>query len=288
VRVALAGTLRGYRMTAHDGSVKTLAEIDYTGQRAGFASQPDEVVNYVENHDNQTLFDLNVLKLPPGTSREDRARVQVLGMALTAFSQGIAYFHAGIELMRSKSGDRDSYDSGDWFNRLDWRFSDNFWGTGLPPQKPSGSLWPALRPLLADPAIKPTAAEIQFTRDAFYDLLKIRASTTMLRLRTADEVAARLTLHNTGPGQLPTLMAGHVDGHGLAGAGFGELLYLINADKQPVTLVLPTLAGRAFVLHPVHRAADAADLRPARESRWDAVTGTVTVPARSALVFVVE
>ena len=58
--------------------------MDYNGQGAGFASQPGEVVNYVENHDNQTLFDVNTLKLPLATSREDRARVQMLGAALVA------------------------------------------------------------------------------------------------------------------------------------------------------------------------------------------------------------
>jgi pullulanase/glycogen debranching enzyme len=55
------------------------------------------VVNYVENHDNQTLFDINAFKLPHGTSTEDRARVQMLGAAINAFSQGVAYFHAGID-----------------------------------------------------------------------------------------------------------------------------------------------------------------------------------------------
>jgi pullulanase len=53
------------------------------------------VVNYVENHDNQTLFDINAYKLPTSTSKEDRARVQILGAAINAFSQGVAYFHAG-------------------------------------------------------------------------------------------------------------------------------------------------------------------------------------------------
>ncbi len=287
VRVGLAGTLAGYRLHTHEGSTRTLAAIDYAGQPAGFASQPTEVVNYVENHDNQTLFDLNTLKLPRTTSREDRARVQVLGMALTTFSQGIAYFHAGIENLRSKSGDRNSYDSGDWFNRLDWSLADNFWGTGLPPKQENAELWPALQPLLADAGIKPTPAEIRFTRDAFLDLLKIRASTALLRLPTAQAVSERLTLLNTGPEQLPTLMVGHLQGRGLPGAGFAELLYLINADKQAATLTLPTLKGRAFVLHPVHRAAGAADLR-VRESSWDATSGTVTVPARTALVYVVE
>jgi hypothetical protein len=54
VRVGLAGTLASYRLQTHDGSTRRLDQIDYAGQPAGFASQPGEVVNYVENHDNQT------------------------------------------------------------------------------------------------------------------------------------------------------------------------------------------------------------------------------------------
>jgi pullulanase-type alpha-1,6-glucosidase len=287
VRVGLAGTLRDVRMRTHDGSVKTLAEIDYTGQRAGFASQPDEVVNYVENHDGRTLFDINVLKLPVGTSRNDRARVQVLGLALTAFSQGLAYYHAGVELLRSKSGDRDSFDSGDWFNRLDWSASDSVWGSGLPPQKPNDTLWPALKPLLADPAIKPTAAEIRFTRDAFLDLLRIRAGSALFRLRTAEEVVRRLTFFNTGPDQIASLVAGHLDGAGLAGANFRELAYLINADPQPQSLTIEAMKGRPFELHPVHRAPQAADAR-AREATFDVDSGRFVIPARCAVVFVVN
>jgi pullulanase/glycogen debranching enzyme len=273
-------------MRSHDGSLKTLAQVDYAGQPAGFASQPDEVVNYVENHDNPTLFDINVLKLPLATTREDRARVQVLGLAVTAFSQGIAYVHAGVELLRSKSLDRNSFDSGDWFNRLDWTASDNHYGSGLPPEADNGALWPAMRPLLADAAIKPGPAEIAFTRDAFFDLLRIRASSSLFRLRTADAVAARLTLHNTGPAQEPTVVVGQLDGRGLAGAGFAELLYAINVNPQAVVLPLPALKGRAYLLHPVHLAAAAADKRPVEASRWDAASGTLTLPPRTALVYV--
>ena len=294
VRVGLAGTLRGYRMTTFDGSVKTLDQIDYAGQGAGFASQPDEVVNYVENHDNPTLFDINVLKLPRETGRGDRARVQVLGGAVTAFSQGIAYFHAGVEMLRSKSLDRNSYDSGDWFNRVDWSLQDNAFGSGLPPRRENGGLWPAMQPLLADAAIKPTPADIRFTRDAFLDLLRIRASSVLFRLRTADEIAARLTLHNTGPQQLPTVVVGHLDGRvagstrRLAGAGFAEILYAINVAPEAATLTLPELRGRAFVLHPVHRSPGAADPRPAAQAQWDAATATLQVPARTALAYVLE
>ncbi len=288
VRIGLAGTLRSYAMTTADGSRKRLADIDYAGQGAGFASQPSEVVNYVENHDNQTLFDINVLKLPVATSREDRARVQVLGLALTTFSQGMAYFHAGVELLRSKSGDRNSFDSGDWFNRLDWTATDNHWGSGLPPQESNADFWSALRPLLANPAIKPTPADIAFTRDAFLDLLRIRQSSLLFRLRRADEVSARLSFPNTGPEQQATVVVGHLDGRGLPGAGFAEVLYAVNADKVPVTLALPQYRGRAFVLHPAHSAPQAADRRPSQLARWDAQTGQLLVPARTALVYVLE
>ncbi|HEY8706433.1 MAG TPA: DUF3372 domain-containing protein, partial [Burkholderiaceae bacterium] len=131
VRVGLAGSIRSFEFTTHSGARETLQDIDYNGQPAGYASEPDEVVNYVENHDNQTLFDLDVYKLPLTTSREDRARVQMLGAAINAFSQGVAYFHAGIDTLRSKSMDRNSYDSGDWFNRIDWTYRSNHFGSGL-------------------------------------------------------------------------------------------------------------------------------------------------------------
>jgi pullulanase len=289
IRAGLAGTLGSYRLRTHDGSVKKLVEIDYAGQGAGFASQPGEVVNYVENHDNPTLWDIHLLKLPRETTREDRARVQVLGGALTAFSQGIAYFHAGIELLRSKNLDRNSYDSGDWFNRIDWTLNDNHFGGGLPPRRENEGLWPAMRPLLADAgALKPTPAELRFTRDAFLDLLRLRASSTLFRLRTAKDVQRRLTMLNTGPEQNPGVVLGHLDGRGHRGAGFSEVLYAINATTGDAELVLPELRGRAFVLHPVHRAPNAADTRPATQARWNAATATLRVPARTALVYVLE
>ena len=210
--------------------------------------------------------------------------MQVLGGAVTNFSQGIAYFHSGVELLRSKSGDRNSFDSGDWFNRLDFTLADNGFGSGLPPQADNGALWPALKPLLADASIKPTAADMRFTRDAFLDLLRIRASSTLFRLRTADEVSSRLRLRDSGSDQTPTVVAGHLQGRGLPGAGFAEVPYAINVGTQATLLQMPELKGRAFVLQPGHRAASAADARPAALSRWDIGSGTLQAPPRTAVV----
>jgi pullulanase/glycogen debranching enzyme len=289
VRVGLAGSLRDYRMQTHDGRELKLEQIPYGGgQPAGYASAPGEVVNYVENHDNQTLYDLNTFKLRLNTPSAERARVQILAAALNAFSQGIAYFHAGMELLRSKSMDRNSFDSGDWFNRIDWTASDNYFGTGLPPAKDNAASWPLMRPRLADPRLKPTPADIAWTRDAFNDLLRIRSSSTLFRLRTTADVTERLRFHNTGPDQVPGVIAGHLQGANYPGAKFAEILYLVNVDTQAHTLQLDAERDKRYVLHPVHRAARAADRRAAEQSRFEAPTGRFTVPARTAVVFVVE
>jgi len=166
-------------------------------------------------------------------------------------------------------------------------YNDNYFGTGLPIQDKNGDNWGLIGPLLADPAIKPTATEIAWTRDAFRDLLKIRYSSTLFRLRTGDEIKSRLMFHNTGSAQVPTVLAGHLDGNGYAGAGFKEVLYLVNVDKQPQTLTIDALKGKSFVLHPVHSAPGAADKRAAAAT-YAAATGAFTVPARTAVVFVVN
>jgi pullulanase-type alpha-1,6-glucosidase len=284
-RIGLAGTLRDYELTGADGVRRPLSGFDYAGQPAGYAAEPGEVVNYVENHDNLTLFDLLALRLPRDLSREQRARAQLLGVAFTAFSQGVAYLHAGVEILRSKSLDRDSFDSGDWFNRLDWTYRDNGFGGGVPPRHRNAADWPWMKPALADARIAPTAAEIRWTRDAALDLLRIRASSTLFRLRTAADVRERLQFRNVGPAQDPAVLVGQLDGRGYEGAAFGEVLYLVNVAGEAREVTIPETVGKAYVLHPVHRAADAAD-RTAREARVDVASGRFAIPARTAVVFV--
>jgi pullulanase len=287
VKGGLAGSIRDYGLLTHWDAQVALQDLG----GVGYASEPGEVVNYVENHDNQTLYDVNAYKLPLATSREDRARVQLLGAATVAFAQGIAYFHAGVDTLRSKSLDRNSYDSGDWFNRLDWTYADNNFGVGLPRQDDNAASWAVMRPLLGDAAIKPAPGDIAWMRDAFRDLLKIRAGTTLLRLRSAQDIRERLRFHNLGSAQLPTLVLAHVDGRAMGGggpypgAGCQELVYAINVGREARTLAVDELKGRGFVLHPVHGVG--ADRRPALAAAYDAASGSFTVPPRTAMVFIV-
>ena len=285
VRLGLAGSLREYRLqTASDSSIP-LRALSYGAQPAGYVQEPGEVVNYVENHDNPTLFDANVLKLPANTSREDRARVQLIASATVLFSQGIAYVHAGQELLRSKSLDRNSFESGDWFNGYDPTGEYHGFGRGLPPRKDNEASWSFMRERLADSTITPSPALVRFTRDAFFDLLRIRRSSTLFRLRTSADVRSRLRFVNVGAKQEPTVVAAHLDGRGYEGARFADLLYAVNADTVPHEITVPWLEGMELQLHPVHRSLAAADPRP-RQSAWNRTRGALTVPPRTAVVWV--
>ncbi|HEY0480490.1 MAG TPA: alpha-1,6-glucosidase domain-containing protein [Kofleriaceae bacterium] len=288
IKVGLAGSIRDYRLVTSDDQTRELQQIDYNGQPAGYVTDPQEVVNYAENHDNQTLFDNNIYKLPLATSGEDRVRSQMLAAALTALSQGVAYFHAGVETLRSKSMDRNSFNSGDWFNRLDWSFTSNNFGVGAPMQADNGDNWPIIKPLLANPSLKPTPADIRLARDMFRDLLAIRAGSPLLHLPTGAEIKQRLTFYNTGSAQEPTVIAGHVDGRGYPHGGADDLMYLINVDKVAHTLTIDAEKHKPYRLHPVQRRFDAADRRPALAARYDRATGAFTVPPRTTVVFVTE
>ena len=77
--------------------------------------------------------------------------MNTVSLATTALAQTPSFWHAGADLLRSKSLDRNSYDSGDWFNTLDWTGADNGFGHGLPPKPDNEAKWPYMKPLLANP-----------------------------------------------------------------------------------------------------------------------------------------
>ena len=71
--------------------------------------------------------------------------------------QGVPFMHAGSDLLRSKSFDRDSYNSGDWFNKLDFSYQDNNFGVGLPVAGKNQDNWFLMQPLLGQPDAKANA-----------------------------------------------------------------------------------------------------------------------------------
>jgi len=117
---------------------------------------------------------------------------------LVALGQGVPFFHAGQDILRSKSMDRDSFNSGDWFNRLDFTRATNNWGAGLPVASKNQVTWPIMAPLLADPALRVAPDEIKAAAEHFREMMVIRRSSRLFRLRTESEVIARVGFLNTG------------------------------------------------------------------------------------------
>jgi pullulanase-type alpha-1,6-glucosidase len=283
IRVGLAGNLAGYHFVDRFGNLVAASDVDYNGQHAGYTADPQEVINYVDAHDDETLFDAIQLKAPASASVADRVRMQDLGMSLVTLGQGIPFVHAGIDMLRSKSLDRNSYNSGDWFNRLDFTYASDNWGVGLPPARDNQSNWEIMRPLLADPALKPGPANIEDAVAHFREALSIRKSSKLFRLRTADDVKQRLTFYNTGPGQRPGLIVmGLSDADGSVDRRHDQIVVLINANREGQIFTVDDFAGRRFFLHPAQRASHDPVVRTAS---FDGSSGKFSVPARTAAVF---
>ena len=285
IKVGLTGNLRDYEFMDRTGAVVKGSQVDYNGSPAGYTTDPQEAITYVEAHDNETLFDILAYKLPQSTSRAQRARAQVVALSTVALGQGVPFFHAGTELLRSKSMDRNSFDSGDWFNRIFWDGSANNFGVGLPRQDDNGSAWPIIEPILSNPLIAPASGDIAWTDARFRELLEIRASSPLFRLGSFAEVSARLTFANGGPSQVPGLIVMRISD--TVGADLDpnarSLVVIFNASDTSQSISLADAAGDHFQLHKVQRTSEDVTVTT---SKFKQKTGTFTVPARTTAVFV--
>ena len=120
VRLGLAGNIASYPIVDASGATKPGSEVDYFGMPGAYGERPDDTIQYIGVHDDPDWFDAMNLKLSSTVPRADRVRMARLGLDIVALSQGVPFFMAGDEILRSKSEDRNSYNSGDWFNRIDW------------------------------------------------------------------------------------------------------------------------------------------------------------------------
>lgn len=285
VRLGLAGNLRDFEFLTSAGVVQTGAELDYNGQPAGYADSPEEVITYVDAHDNETLWDALTLKLPTDTPMADRVRMNTVSLATTALAQTPSFWHAGADLLRSKSLDRNSYNSGDWFNTLDWTGADNGFGHGLPPAGDNEAKWPFQQPLLADPALVPTADDVATATEAAQDLLRLRFSTDLFRLGDAALIEQKVSFPGSGPDALPGVVAMRIDdtvGRDVDRRLDGVLV-VFNATPEEVSVPIAELAGDRYVLSDIQRRGSDDVVRG---TTWDRVTGTVTVPPRTVAVLV--
>lgn len=298
VKLGLVGMLSKYSFKTADGFTGDGTTVLYNGKQAGYNLNPTDQIAYLAAHDGNTLFDLMAYKLPGTASRDTRVRNQVIGLAIPLLGQGVPFFVAGDDIMHSKSLDKNSYNSGDWFNAIDWSRTDNGFGKGLPPQGDNSSWWDIAKLRLGQSAnIKPTTANMTAVNNRFREFLRVRYSSPLFRLGTGTEVSKRvrfLTTSGARPGLIPMqILDGTASVKTLKDLdkNWRSLVSAFNTNPKAQTFTFARDTAKC-VLHPVlAKSSDATVKKATCVAATTKVKGKtvkiwkVTVPGRTVAVF---
>jgi pullulanase len=198
------GFVGGSGARAHDVWTGIVGAIPYGRGIAGFAQEPHQTINYVEVHDNHTLWDRLQL-----SNRDDsdmvRRRMQRLAASILLTSQGIPLLHAGQEWFRTKHGEHNSYRSPDVVNWLDW-------------DRASAH-----------------RHDIEYVKG----LIHIRRSHEAFRIPTSAGIRERLHIIDTPPGVIAYTLHGRSDSSELP---YEIFVVAHNALRDPVQVHLPVEA----------------------------------------------
>lgn len=82
-------------------------------------TNPNQLVQYVESHDDYTLFDQLTLS-KEGENINNIKKMHKMATSLILLSQGIPFIHSGQEFFRTKNKIENSYKSSDKINLFDW------------------------------------------------------------------------------------------------------------------------------------------------------------------------
>lgn len=143
-----------------------------------FADEPNQVVNYVECHDNLTLWDkLSVTN--PEDDETTRRRRHRLATSIVLLSQGIPFLHSGQEFFRTKNGDENSFNSGEVVNRLDWNRAEQ------------------------------EAPSVEYVKG----LLRLRKQYPLFRLENTEQIRKHLRFFDEAEGVIAFELSRHVEGY---------------------------------------------------------------------------
>ncbi|MFC3749383.1 type I pullulanase [Paenibacillus sp. GCM10012306] len=175
--------------------------IVYSQDIGQFADEPLQCVNFMECHDNHTLWDKIVLSTE-GVSDEQRGAMHRLASAMVLTSQGIAFIHAGQEFMRTKDGIENSYKSPVEVNRMDWE----------------------------------RCADRQEDVAYMKQLIALRRDHPAFRLRSAEDIRSHLVFEKTPSGAVAYTLRDHAGGDAEE-----HLYVIYNSLPEGVACTLPDL-----------------------------------------------
>jgi pullulanase len=174
-------------------------QIDYKAVNysdSAWANDPWQAVSYVSCHDNHTLFDkLNISV--EDTSAEEIIAMDKLANAVVLTSQGIPFLHAGVEMLRTKDGEHNSYNLPDSVNQIKWQWK----------------------------------VDHQDVFEYYQSLIALRKNHPAFRMPTGNMVRENLWFLETEPGIVAYTISGNANGD-----QWKEILVCYNACKKSFKL----------------------------------------------------
>jgi pullulanase len=178
-------------------------QVDYSKvnySSAPYALEPTQMMAYVSCHDDMCLVDRLKASIS-GITEEELIRLDLLAQTAVFTSQGVPFMLSGEELLRTKQGVHNSFESPDSINRLDWQNKERY------PQ----------------------------VFDYYKNLIALRKAHPAFHLGTADLVRQHLeflTVEND------FVVAYRLKDH--AGSDeWQDIIVILNADKSPVIVDIP-------------------------------------------------
>ena len=208
-----AGYANGAATLKHDDAkIASLGNTGLTGALVGnwTAHDPGQSVNYVEAHDNLTLFDKLQASMP---SAKPAAIIAADKMAASFvfLSQGLPFMQAGQEFMRSKNGDDNSYQSSDAVNSLKWS----------------------------------TQVANADVRNYYKGLIALRKAHAGFRMDTAAKVASNISSFTP---RSTDALGYLINGAGV-GDTWSSIYVAYNGTAKPVTITLPSTGTWTIVVN---------------------------------------
>lgn len=282
VKIGLAGNLRDFRYKNFVGDEIKASDFYFRGARTAYSANTLETVNYVSAHDGYSLFDAISAKAPfyafgrnPGiASAGEKQRMATLALGLTLLSQGVPFIEGGSEILRSKSGDTDSYDSGDWFNQIRFDYETNNWARGLPPSFKNYNEWSFWYPRLSDVKTRVSKTEILESLKMFKSFLKIRSTSSLFDYKNVHEAQKVVRFVDNDNASIPGFIAMFLKNSN------EEMLVLVNANRHEIKFSHPVFKNQ-YQLHPELTSKVDRELRHFSQSEEQ-----VKIPARSIVVLV--
>ena len=174
-----------------------ISKVNYSQHH--WATQPTQLISYVSCHDDMCLVDRLRASIP-GITEDELIRLDLLAQTAVFTSQGVPFMLSGEEMLRTKLGVHNSYNSPDSINHLDWGNLERY------------------------PQVM-----------AYYSkLIALRKHHPAFHLGDADLVRRHLEFLPGGD----CLVAFRLKNHA-GGDRWGDIVVALNANKQPRTITVP-------------------------------------------------